>query len=531
MADKKSPNDFWNLFDLIPAKKSSNSHVRSQITTTEIKIGAFNNTSHADDSSENKLSTVTSAKEKLVPLEKETYKNDNSLVKEVSVYNWGTKYTYGNLFCRQALYYRTIPPVECKHEHFFSYLPQFSQMTQNQLRWYIWWRDRVNNGIYLDTDCTYILLYIFELINLSDKTNAEKSLNTMIDLWKNYREMYPQLDEKLSEWVCDFSLIHRININFPDSRISKKMIWKASIPEIFYNFDFSNTELLSKFLLSYCNSYNYRKSKFYNENTKSVFEKHIPIALAVVIKSTRLDEAMFSINKKFAIRPSYIGAFCDYGAKKKIEVSYVALSVAGEFKQSISNIIKYAENLIRAHFGCRSRLGVKDISESVKKILENYFINVLKGELIRSDIPEYEKLYESKTEALSPELANKIEASSWDITEKLVEAFEEDASATEHETVTSLHIPDEKISTEVFDDEDEASSAFYNKIFDYMELFELIRLEQYRDQKKYAQDYRIILDAVADEINAVAADVFGDIILEEDNGGYKIIDEYKNLIQ
>ena len=36
-----------------------------------------------------------------------------------------------------------------------------------------------------------------------------------------------------------------------------------------------------------------------------------------------------------------------------------------------------------------------------------------------------------------------------------------------------------------------------------------------------------MLDAVADEINGIAADVFGDVILEEDGSAYAIIEDYK----
>ena len=39
-----------------------------------------------------------------------------------------------------------------------------------------------------------------------------------------------------------------------------------------------------------------------------------------------------------------------------------------------------------------------------------------------------------------------------------------------------------------------------------------------------------MLDAVADEINGIAADVFGDVILEEDGNGYAIIEDYKEQL-
>jgi hypothetical protein len=40
-----------------------------------------------------------------------------------------------------------------------------------------------------------------------------------------------------------------------------------------------------------------------------------------------------------------------------------------------------------------------------------------------------------------------------------------------------------------------------------------------------------MIDAVADEINGIAADVFGDVILEEGDGGYAVIEDYKEQLQ
>ena len=39
-----------------------------------------------------------------------------------------------------------------------------------------------------------------------------------------------------------------------------------------------------------------------------------------------------------------------------------------------------------------------------------------------------------------------------------------------------------------------------------------------------------MIDAVADEINGIAAEVFGDVILEEADGGYAIIEDYKEQL-
>ena len=529
MTKKMSPDDFWDLKDLVPVKKSPKPAPLRKITNTKIEITKTVKSENKTPYSDNKLSPEVLKNKVLPPKILSSYENEESFIKKVTVYNWSTQYNYYDLFCKQARYYRTLTPHECTHEHFFSYLPQFSQMTPKQIGWYLWWKHKSEQKVFLDTDCTYILLYAFELINLSTGKDAQDALNIMIDLWANYRGIYPQLDVYLGEWICDFALVHRLSIKFPDPRISKEMIEKTSIPEIFYTFDFNNVDLFSKFLLSYCNSYNYRKSKFYDEKTKPFFEKHIPESLALVIKNTAIGNTLLSKCEKSISKNTYMGALCSYDAKKKIEVSYVSLSLENDLKKSVSNIIKYAENLIRSYLGCRSRLGVKDIEPTVKSILDNYFSLNLKKEAYKFAEPEYEKLYERKFEALSPEKANEIETDSWNITEKLVEAFDDDIIETDTQPlVTSL--PPE-IKEDVDDQQNAPLSDFYSRIVLYKDLFELICIENYSGQIKYAKENKIMLEAAVDVINEAAADVFGDILVEEFEIGYRIIEEYKDLIK
>ena len=48
------------------------------------------------------------------------------------------------------------------------------------------------------------------------------------------------------------------------------------------------------------------------------------------------------------------------------------------------------------------------------------------------------------------------------------------------------------------------------------------------EQRKFATSHALSLDELADRINECAVDVFGDILLEEDRGAYRIIEDYKD---
>lgn len=522
MANKKEELDkFWDIKELIPAKKPPSHTPQKKILTTEIVI----NDTTDKVKEENKLNfkRITPSEQKPAPKFK-VYENFSSLIKKITVYNWSGEYNYYDLFCRQARFYQNVTPVECVHEHFFSYMPQYSQMNKKQLDWYFWWRKNVNQGIYLDTDSPYILLYVFELINTSTESTAKTALETMINLWSNYSDMYPQIDKTLGEWICDFSMIHQIPIAFPDNRITQNMISGTAIPEVFYNFDYSDLHLLAKFLLTYCNSYNYRKSKFYNDSTKSVYETHILASFEKLLAECDFKNKLFSESEKKVTRIAYMGALCNYQAKKRLEIVYASPKLEVELKTYVSCVIKYIENILRSALGVRSKLGIKNIDPRTKQIIDSYFSKTL-GNISENNIikPDYEKLYDVKFEEFSVERANEIESKSWDVTKKLVEAFE--APKAVDPVIENIVIEDKKILSE-----NTPLANFYDAISNYKHIFDLIKNEKYSEQISYAKENKLILEAVIDEINEIATEIFEDILIEENDIGYKIINEYKSLL-
>lgn len=519
--EKNNLDDFWDISMLVPAKKISSSKPIKSISATEIVVSEQENRDKEDNKLhlQNRPQKPQTANEASV-----TYENLSSLIKKTVVCNWQTSYNYYELFTKQALYYQTVEAVECERENFFSYMPQFSQMNKKQLDWYLWWKKNVNRGVYLDTYFTYILLYAFELINLSNEKNAKASLDTLINLWSNYSNEYPQINKTLGEWVCDFSLVYQLPISFPDARITQEMINGTSLPEVFYSFDFKDSRLLAKFLLTYCNSYNYRKSKFYDENTKELYETHIIAAVEKLIESGNLSEKLFCETEKKASRIAYMGALCTYQAKKRIEVTYSSPSLETELRAYVSNVIKYIENVIRSAAGIRSKLGIKNIDGETKRILDMYFDGVFGRNSEIAIKPEYERLYDVKDEEFSFEAAKAIEISSWDVTKKLVEAFEEEP-LVDIETTEEIALEQQPVA------DGSPLARFYSEIKGYSQLFELIKDKKFADQLKYVKENKLIFEAVVDEINEIAAEIFDDILIEEADVGYKIIDDYKELLE
>ena len=527
---KDELDDFWDIGRLVPPKsKNVTKPPISPKRTTPDNVLVSVNASASDGSEEEyKLTAPVSAQrktEKQSPIYAE-YENFSPLISRVKILNWKSTYNYYEFFCRQAAALYHKHGTECPEVHFFSYVAQYSQLNRRQLEWYLWWRECVRNGIYLKTDISYIYLLIFEIINLGNAIDTAKSLEVLIALWTNYKDTYPQLTGALGEWICDYSLIHKLPIIFPDKRIDREMISSVSFAEVFFAFDLADTALLSKFLMSFCSSYHYRKSKFCVDEQKALYEQHLPAAFEYLLQRTDIKKILAEQPKKHISRVAFTGALCSYKTRKHIEVDYLSLCESHELKSRIGDIIKYAENKLRTYLGIRSKLGVSLSDDKIKACIDEYF----SGTLAMSrgggtKLPEYEKLYEAKATPFSLASALDIERQSWEVTEKLVEAFEEESPKEPLPLEQKRPKPNEE-QTELSD-----LDCFLCQISKYSEFFQYVLGDDVIAQQTYIKEHHIMPEAVVDEINGCAAETLGDILIEEANDGYQIIEDYKPMFE
>ena len=52
-----------------------------------------------------------------------------------------------------------------------------------------------------------------------------------------------------------------------------------------------------------------------------------------------------------------------------------------------------------------------------------------------------------------------------------------------------------------------------------------------KDQIEYIRANNLLPEALVDEINDTAAEIFGDILIEEADIGYQIIEEYRSIFK
>lgn len=356
------------------------------------------------------------------------YRPEHSLLHEVRIYPWRTAYTYYEQFRVHALKLHPREGSECAEVDFFSYMPQYTQLTREQLHYYLWWRTNFRKGIYLHAAFSYLLLYLYEQINLSGKIPPEEGQQNILRLWLSYRGEHPRLDVLVREWLCDYSLLHRLPPPALPRALYGELLAGCRLKE-FYVSGWQGAEEEVLAILLFCNNYDYKKSKFYRADTAELYDRVLSGAVAAALSFFREKNGGIghSAGVSTITRDAFAGAVCSYRLKRRIEVDYASFSHTHELRYIMTDVLKYAENAIRAKISVKSRLTVYQISTELRRVLDAYLEGAIpKKAPIRYEKkaePDYEKRYEIPVRPISPEHAARIEAESWETTRKLVEAF------------------------------------------------------------------------------------------------------------
>jgi len=535
--DKNNKNDmiddFWNIDALVPKKRSPAVFDDKHTEAAEIEVpipGGAESSSSAKSEKIPESSVIKryihphSAESEKQKAPDEEYHPENSLIHSVRLYSWSSAYPYYEQFRKAAIYYygKTSPKVDA--EPYFSYMPQYSQLNNRQLAYYLWFRSEIRAERYPSVEYSYILLLIYEIINLSDKLPRERSIDVLEAIWLNYRDEYPRLDVQLSEWIFDMCLLNKTHPPRDILGVVGNALPATAGLREFYADAVGDSEAFASLLLRHCSNYNYKKSKFAVGENRQLYKKHMRGVLSYIISkcndpSHPFELAGLKLQDSRTQRDSYTGALCSPKVKKRIEIEFCSFSHSHELRFIVTDILKYAENRIRAHIGVKSRLSVNPLPSEIKALADEYFGRELPIKTlhpsIENEIPEYEKLYEPTSHGLSFESAAKIEQLSWETTGRLVEAFED----TEDPIVIEESIP-EPIPEE--------SGSLFDSLSTDEKSFIIAALDgDISAQAAIAARSGSLPDIIADRINTLAADLMGDILLEDVGGGYAVIEDYE----
>lgn len=520
---------FWNIDSLVPKTKKHSVRPLEKKRLVDYFVdedGDANNPNLSIDKIDNA---------RVLKRETLDYSPRHSLIKRVIVEHIPDKVDFHANFTRAAhLYFDTAGDV-CDYVPFYSYMPRYPQLNEKQKRYYFYFRDRVRVGEYPKCDKSYLDLLAYEIINLPDLMSADEGISQLIGLWCAYRDRFPMMDESFATWIADYCFIHQIDC--PMDKLSGfiyKILSKLPFKEFFLSdIQLENDEGIDAIL--YCLSdYSWKSGRYANEENKEIYKKHLIGAMRRIIIHLNNKNALFDGDEVVTLeRRAFQGATVSSIVKCKINVEYTPFVVKDEIRKIITNSVKYCENKLRMLMGVKSRLAIKGLDDEYKEIIDEYFrllierANQLKARAAR---PEYEELYEAENTVISFDDAESIERDSWITTARLVENVDE---AFIEETDTS---PDEieKPECEVVDlpCQKEEIITTTNDSDDILSNFVRAALKgDYQLMKNIALGSGELIDTIVERVNELFLSIIGDVIFENSDDGYSIIEDYKEDIE
>ncbi len=523
-------DDFWDISDLVPKQSARFGYARS---TESVPVVARQKPKASPPAEES--STVIrryippNSAQKLTDTEcsyehSESYVPAASLIHRVTVKKLRSSYRYYEEFSEDAKRYQDRKGSPCDYVPFFSYVPQYNQMSEAQLAYYFWFRDCFLRGERIRIDYSYVLLLVYERINLGSSADVKESQWILTELWRVYHKEFPGLLGKLAEWICDFSLIHRLPP--PENADGELVRHVPTLKEFYIPMPDYDVDGCVRSLLKFCSSYDYRTSKFAEGENLALFEKHIPAALCRAV-AYYSDEGKILSGLTFEdsrlAREAYAGALCSADQRHRLELQYCSFSRSNELRFLVGDVVKYAENKIRAYLSIKSRMTVYSIPTDLQRRLDEYFAQHLPGKKPlkpKQEKQAYDVLYELPKKEFSLKDAAKIEEESWQTTDKLISTFE-------IEELQAPVMPKEEPVPKVNEQEE---SDLRTMLGDYLGAVLALLDGHSSAVSELAGKLGQMPDALADRINEIAFECIGDALLEESDGGYAVIEDYREYL-
>ena len=532
-------DDFWDIAKLVPKDRPKMNQFSSSPKVKDfVPEEDFTKEDKRTSPEDRKIDFSLYQRDSESKGERESYSyspEGNSLVKTVTIKPSLDRFDFYDTFRKAALIYYDYKCPKSDFAPFYSYKPQYSQMTAEQKKYYFYWRDEVRRGRYIKTDYSYIYLYVYEILNLPEKCAAEDGLKLLCDVWTAYRRALPRIDQCFALWVQDYCLVYGLECPFDRIKDFLFEVINVSAFKEFYLSDIDRGGNGAAAMIAYLSDYDWRRGKYAGGDNAEMYRAHVEGAMRRVFIRLLNREAIESSEVAKLTKTAFAGSLCTHTVKCNLEIEYTAVADSPEMRAIVTSALKYTENKLRACLGVKSRLAIRDLPDEYKRIIDKYFeaeFERLKRERAKANQPEYERLYDAPEERVSLADALEIEKASWKMTARLVEGTEAEAeleiessavNAIEGEREGSSFAAQKENSSLDHADSGETYGLSENEI-DY-----IFAVYSQNGIKKDAVVSVLGMpeDAIAEKINETFADNFGDVVLEPSfDGGYCVIEDY-----
>ena len=535
-------DDFWDVSRLVPRKKPAAKPFVTKKQIADVVIDSKTDTDSADEDRKIDFSSCVgnaSGDDRKIRSYTPSW---SKLISKVTIRPSIDRFDFHGTFRKAALLYFDYKSQKCDFVPFYSYMPQYVQMSVEQKKYYFYWRDEVRHQRYIKTDYSYIYLYVYEIFNLPERIDSETGLKLLCSIWRAYRKEFSVIDSKFSAWVQDYCLIY--DLHCPTSEIKDFLFDVITVSQFkeFYLSDISRDGNYSAAMIAYLSDYDWRRGKYAGGTNADIYRKHVEGAMSGIFSKLLEDDLRLGAEVSKLTRSAFQGCLCTHSVKCNLDIEYFSIGSSEKMRSDITAALKYVENKLRACLGVKSRLAVKELPDSFKQVIDEYFKLEFKRKMsdeAKSRAPEYERLYDAVDTEISFERALKLEQSSWKTTALLTEGADDYFEDSVGVSISMNHAEKCEIEDDVLSeasapkaDESDDGDRYYGLSRPHIDFLSAALVCDKDGMKRIAEDLRSSVDAIAECINEAFADNFGDVVLEAtDDFSFKIIDDYYEEIE
>ncbi len=437
------------------------------------------------------------------------------------------------------------PSEKPREAPYVTAFPHPRELSDEQQEWYLWWREQVKNGNYLPTAAAYIMLYGIECINSipSGRTTPEGVLETLISLFTHLYEVDVRLHYLFPEWIMDLCLVYRLP--FDPARLGDTLptaIRCASLKEFYLSSAADEKgSAYAHAVFRYAPHIRFAESKYITDENRELFFEHVPNAFYAAFSTIEKEDAgtpnLGTCSRKgleaIMTRRTFAGSIFVSSLQRTTNVIYLSCSRSIELRFMATDLVKYAENQVRKLLGIKNRYHVAAIDPRLKAAVDAYFAPLFPKPKPKApsaeEKPAWEALYEPRTTAFSPEEAKRLGDAGWEVTRTLVTAFEgemeeeEEAPKPPRKPITAP-VPAPLVASTEKPSDDRRDTL----------VITALRTLLARDEGAFrlvAKEAKLLPLTLAERINEAAMDEIGDIVVEEKDGRFVLIQDYLKEIE
>ena len=277
-------------------------------------------------------------------------------------------------FIELAREYADRTHEKTKYIPFMSYWPSYEFMSEGQLNWYFYFRSRLRDRDYIDSELSYLFVHIYELINQIGVDNPDDGLNKLISIWKNYRDRFIKLDNYLTDWIGDYINLYKCDAGSAFELLKTEGLFLLMPSDLLADYHFNKNLTLPVELIARFCDYKFYESGFIKGEQGSMFMDNLSGLIDDIRR--RMDrekegnfyfkEMLITGARQYKRRPFQRAVF--HNPTSILVYSYPPYETYKPFRKLITAIIKEFENQLRIKVNYKGRLRPEKLPDDIKAI-------------------------------------------------------------------------------------------------------------------------------------------------------------------